>query len=212
MDIIVGLYEQLARKLEGSRIPAKGKGGRKYSPESVMEAKEALHRELEIILRELQGEIGKAIDESDEIIDIANRLGSLISSSQGSLQQQQVSPPQQQISSDLRQNTQQPQLHSLVSTWISTFSDQFPWTSLSRLQKENVRRDIRLMENTLLATEKTKERLLVLSMHLVGFEEAVEGARRRNDKAVLLGLDTEDLLAIYWESLRGSRKEIDGWD
>lgn len=206
MDIIVGLYEQLATKLEGSRGP---KGSRKYTVESVVEAKDALHTELEMILRELQGEIGKAIDESDEIIDIANRLGSLISSDQGTLQEnKRSSPQQQQISSP----PQPPQLHSLVINWVSVFTDQFPWSSLSRLQKENVHRDIQLMQNTLLATEQTKKRLLALSTHLVGFEEAVEGARRRNDKAVILGLDTEDLLGLYWDSLRGSRREIDVWD
>src|SRR5205814_4882755 len=95
---------------------------RKYTVESVMEAKDTLHRELGMILKNLQAEIGKAIDESDEIIDIANRLGSLISSDQGTLQENKRNLPQmkqKQISSP----PQPPQLHSLVINWISNFTD-----------------------------------------------------------------------------------------
>lgn len=187
MDIIVGLYEQLGTKLEGSRGPPRQ---RKYTPESVTQAKDQLHRELESILRELQAQIQDGIQSSDEIIDTANRLGGMVTNSQSSLQESQ------QLS---RKN------------WISTLSDTIKWNDLSRIQKENVQRDIKLLDHTLSVTERTKEGLLVLSNHLVGFEEAVESARRRNDKSVILGLDTEDLLRIYRESLVSSRKEIDGW-
>jgi hypothetical protein len=192
MDIVVSLYEQLGTKLEGSQGPPRK---RKYTPESVTEAKESLHRELESIFRELQGLIQDSIISSDEIIDTANRLGGLIANSQSSLQE----------------SRQRDQGGGGVK-WIGKLlSETIRWNELSRIQTENVKRDIQLMDHCLGMTERTKEGLLVLSNHLVGFEEAVESARRRNDKSVILGLDTEDLLRIYRESLAGSRKEIDGW-
>jgi len=190
MDIIVTLYEHLATKLEGSRGPVHK---RKYTPQSVVQAKDLLHLELESVLRDLQGRIAENIEAADEIIDTANLLGGLLTNSQNTLYQDKQA-----------QKTVGPR-------WIALLSEALTWDSLSRIQSENIKRDIELLDRALAATERTKEGLVVLSVQLVRFEEAVESARRRNDRSVLLGLDAEDLLRSYRESLVASRREIDGW-
>ena len=98
-------------------------------------------------------------------------------------------------------------LSGLPGLFRSTFS----WNDLSKLQQKELDRNLSLLNTSVTTLAETKHDLYLLMGYLERFWAAANYARINNDRAIVMGLDAEDLLTLYRENLAKTRKAVDGW-
>jgi hypothetical protein len=97
------------------------------------------------------------------------------------------------------------------SGWTGLFRSTFSWNDLSKLQQKELDRNLGILNTSITTLQETKEQLYLLMGYLERFWAAANYARINNDRAIVMGLDAEDLLTLYRESLSKTRKAVDGW-
>jgi len=186
MNYIVRLYAQLELKLQGTKQG-------KYTLEELINAKDTLHEELDSVITDLMKMIQIASKQTEDASSAAQIVGSLITKGMGIVQDESRT------------------FEIAQSGWGALFRSAFSWDSLSKLQRRRIEENLSLMYSCIAVVQETKRDLSHLVANLERFWEAANHARISNDRDVVMGLDAEDLLKLYKESLVKTREAIDSW-
>jgi hypothetical protein len=186
VDYILRLYEQLELKLEGSKQG-------KYTVQQLVDAKDNLHVEVDKVITELLQMIHMTLKETDGASSTAKIAGGLLMEGQGIVEGEFDA------------------LKLSESGWAGLFRTTFSWNNLSKLQREQLDSNLGLLGASIATLQETKSQLSQLTTYLERFWMAAKHARINNDRAILMGLDVDDLLTLYRESLVKTRNAVDGW-